>query len=527
MRSDPPWVARCRPAAGAAGPIERVTDPEVLAAYLTDAARVPGGHASAIAFPETEAAVASLLTSAPHVLAIGAQSSLTGAATPRGELLLSTARLAAIGAPAPDRVVVGPGCVLADLAAELERRGQWYPPLPTYDGATVGGTVATNAAGAATFKYGATRAWVRALTVVLASGDVLDLERGAVTASAARHFEIVGVDGHRQRVDVPPYTMPAVAKLAAGYFAAPGMDLVDLFVGAEGTLGIVTSVTLGVLAPPPAWLVGWSPCRDEAAALRLAADLRAEVPDLAAIEYLDARALALVHEDGIPERLRVPLPSAGTALLFQVALDPATRAEDVAAALGDSAGADAALARLARVLARHDVLASTIPALPGETAHRAALFALREAVPLAVNQRVATAQRTIDPTLAKSGGDVVVPPDRLEELLGTTRAILRDLELDHAVWGHLSDGNLHPNVLPCRPEDGPRAATAQRAIGAAAIALGGSPLSEHGVGRSPVKQALLRQLYGDDGIAAMRRVKAALDPRGVLAPGVIFPAVSV
>ena len=528
MRSHPPWVARCRPPAGAAGPIERVTAPERLAAHLTDAARVPGGHATALAFPETEAAVAALLRSAPHVLVIGAQSSLTGAATPRGELLVSTARLAAIGAPAPDHVVVGPGCVLADLAIELERRGQWYPPLPTYDGATVGGTVATNAAGAATFKYGATRAWVRALTVVLASGDVLDLERGMVTASPERHFEIVTVDGRPHRVDVPAYAMPAVAKLAAGYFAAPGMDLVDLFIGAEGTLGIVTSVTLGVVAPPPAWLVGWSSCADEAAALRLATDLRREVPDLAAIEYLDRRALALLHEDGFPERLRVPLPAtAGAAILFQVALDPATRAEDVAAALADPDAAETTLARLTRVLARHGVLATTIPALPGEAAHRAALIALREAVPIAVNQRVAAAQRTIDPALAKSGGDVVVPPDRLAELLASARATLHDLELDHAVWGHLSDGNLHPNVLPRRAEDGARAARAQLAIGAAAIALGGSPLSEHGVGRSPVKQALLRQLYGDDGITAMRRVKAALDPGGVLAPGEIFPAGSV
>jgi D-lactate dehydrogenase (cytochrome) len=528
MRSDPPWVVRCRPAAGAAGPIERSTDPEVLAAHLTDAARVPGGHAAAIALPETEAAVASVLTNTPHVLAIGAQSSLTGGATPRGELLLSTARLATIGATAPDHVVVGPGCVLADLATELGRRGQWYPPLPTYDGATVGGTVATNAAGAATFKYGATRAWVRALTVVLASGDVLDVERGAATASPEGHFEIVGVDGRPHRVDLPRYTMPAVAKLAAGYFAAPGMDLVDLFVGAEGTLGIVTSVTLGVVAPPPAWLVGWSSCADEAAALRLAADLRAGVPDLAAIEYLDARALAFLHEDGIPARLRVPLPAAaGAAILFQVALDPETRAEAVAAALADPEQTGTALSRLARVLADHDALASTIPALPGEAAHRTALFALREAVPLAVNRRVAVAQRTIHPTLAKSGGDVVVPPDRLAELLAVARSTLRDLDLDHAIWGHLSDGNLHPNVVPRRPEDGARAATAQLAIGAAAIALGGSPLSEHGVGRSPVKQALLRQLYGDDGIAAMRRVKAALDPDGVLAPGVIFPVGSV
>src|SRR6185369_8172752 len=161
------------------------------------------------------------------------------------------------------------------------------------------------------------------------------------------------------------------------------------------------------------------------------------------------------------------------------------------------------------LLARHGLLATTLPALPGESSRRSTLFALREAVPQAVNRRVAEAQRAIDPSIAKSGGDVIVPADRIGELLGRTRAILAVEGLDHAIWGHLSDGNLHPNVVPHHVDDGARAERAQLAIGMAAIALGGSPLSEHGVGRHPVKQALLQQLYGAEGIAAMRRVKSA------------------
>jgi D-lactate dehydrogenase (cytochrome) len=332
--------------------------------------------------------------------------------------------------------------------------------------------------------------------------------------------------------------MPAVRKLAAGYHAAPGMDVIDLFIGAEGTLGVVTSVTLGVIAPPPAWFVGLVPCRDEAAALRLASALRdaARRPlaragiDVAAIEYVDARSLALLREDDTPARLGLDLPAdAGAALLFQIALAPDVDAARAAADIvrADDPTSDTMLGRLCRLLAAHGVLAATLPALPGETDRRRALFALREAVPEAVNRRVGEAQRTIDPALAKSGGDVIVPLDRLEELVARSRAALADVELDHAIWGHLSDGNLHPNVLPHRPEDGARAAAAQLAIGSAAIALGGSPLSEHGVGRHPVKQELLRRLYGDDGIAAMRRVKEALDPRTVLAPGVIFAPGSV
>ncbi|MCC6764431.1 MAG: FAD-binding oxidoreductase [Deltaproteobacteria bacterium] len=535
----PSWVARCRPARGDAADVVTTSDPERVASYLTDAARVPGGHTPAVSFPGSEAAVAALLAAGAPVLAVGAQSSLTGGATPRGERLLSTARLTAIGPAAPGSVTVAPGVVLADLARTLAARGQWYPPMPTYDGATIGGSIATNAAGAATCKYGATRAWVRALTVVLADGGVLEIARGEVAASPTGHFEIVGVDGATRRVDVPAYRMPPVRKLAAGYYAAPGMDLVDLFVGAEGTLGVVTSATLAVLNEVPAWFVALAPCRSEAVALALADDLRraaaptAAAPvdvDVAAVEWLDARSLALVRADGATARFASPLPAdAAAAVLLQVALPPDVDAATAATHLARARdpASDTMLGRLCRLLERHGVLADAVPALPGDDAGRARLFALREAVPQAVNRLVGAAQRAIDPALAKSGGDVIVPAERLAELVERARAELAARDLDHAIWGHLSDGNLHPNVLPRRAGDGARAAEAQLAIGHAAIALGGSPLSEHGVGRSPVKQALLAALYGDAGVAAMRRVKRALDPRGILAPGVIFPSGSV
>ncbi|OQY68606.1 MAG: hypothetical protein B6D46_02885 [Polyangiaceae bacterium UTPRO1] len=527
-------MARCRPPRGDAADVVTTTDPERLASYLTDAARVPGGHTPAVSLPASERAIAALLAADAPALVIGAQSSLTGGATPRGERIISTARLTAVGPYTPGSVTAGAGVVLADLAAALAARGQWYPPLPTYAGATVGGSVATNAAGAATFKYGATRAWVRGLTVVLADGGVLDLVRGEVTASPEGHFEVVGVDGTVRRIDVPGYRMPAVRKLAAGYYAAPEMDLVDLFVGAEGTLGVVTAVTLAVLDAVPAWFTALIPCRSEGAALALADDLRraaasAAAIDVAALEWLDARAAALVRADPTAAALAAPLPPAAGAVLLQVAL-PAHLDADAAAAdiaRANDPSSDTMLGRLYRLLERRGVLAAAIPALPGDAAGRERLFALREAVPQAVNRLVGAAQRRIDPTLAKAGGDVIVAPEHLRTLLAQIHAELAARDLDYAIWGHLSDGNLHPNVVPRRPGDGAAAAAAELAIGRAAVALGGSPLSEHGVGRNPVKQALLRSLYGDVGIAAMRRVKQALDRRGILAPGVIFAAGSV
>ena len=159
----------------------RITDPDRLQLVIEDAAHV-AGSASALVTPSTEAEIADVLRSPARVLAIGAQSSLTGGATPRGDVVLSTSRLNRIIDIGADRVRVEAGVTLADLDTVLARAWRYYPPAPTFTGAFVGGTVATNAAGAATFKYGTTRKWVQAITVVLPTGDVLDIARGAVSA---------------------------------------------------------------------------------------------------------------------------------------------------------------------------------------------------------------------------------------------------------------------------------------------------------------------------------------------------------
>src|ERR1019366_1454731 len=142
-------------------------DADVLASFLEDGAHFPGGHASGVAAPASEAAVAALLACASSVLPIGAQSSLTGGATPMGEIGLSPSRLNRILEIGADFVRLDPGVTLAELDVALARAGAYYPPAPTFPGAFVGGIVATNAAGAATFKYGTTRDWGRSLTVVL------------------------------------------------------------------------------------------------------------------------------------------------------------------------------------------------------------------------------------------------------------------------------------------------------------------------------------------------------------------------
>ena len=366
--------------------------------------------------------------------------------------MLSTRRLSRIEEPRDGAVRTGAGVPLSQLQGALADRGLSLPPAPTFDGAFAGGTVATNAAGAATFKYGATRHWVNGLTVVLADGSILDLRRGDVRASDDGRFEIERSSGEVTVVQIPTYTMPAVGKLSAGYYATPGMDLVDLFVGSEGTLGVIVDVTLRVI-PRPAFCVALVQCDSESQALEVTEALRScaiaawrgDGPlDVAAIEYIDAKSVALL-DDPVFARAGLARPPAGsTLLLAQIEL---------------GAQSETALPMLEQRLNACRVTTDPVLALPGDDRGATRLIELRESVPASVNAIVAATKASVHPDIQKTAGDLIVPFERLGQSLALYRDALERRRLDYAIWGHASDGNLHPNVMPKSLEEMKKVAT--------------------------------------------------------------------
>jgi D-lactate dehydrogenase (cytochrome) len=508
---------------------------EAVAGHLQDAAHFPGGKADAIARPRSEGEVAALLFTAKRVLPIGAQSSVTGGATPTGGLLLSTDRLTGISDAGTSRIRVGAGVPLEVLQSHLRSSGLWYPPAPTFMGAFTGGVVATNAAGAATFKYGTTRSWVDGLTVVLPCGHVLDIERGRVHADPARGFAIRCPDEERKFLP-GSYAMPDVPKCSAGYFAAPEMDLIDLFIGAEGTLGVIVDATLRVAPLPGSTAFAMVPMTDEASALALVNELReasrhtwasgdAGGIDISAIEHLDRRCLAILQEDGVDRLQQVAIPERTTLLLlvqleFAASMTAAQVYDDVAGAMND--GADSPIGRFCRRLSAFGALDRTEIAAPGDTRRMQQFLSLREGAPTGVNRRVGDARRLVDARIEKTAADMIVPFDRFADMMVMYREGYERRGLDYAIWGHISDGNVHPNVIPRSHDDIVKGREAILEFGREVVRLGGSPLAEHGVGRSAIKQTLLRQLYGERGIEQMRAIKRTIDPEYKLAPGVIF-----
>jgi D-lactate dehydrogenase (cytochrome) len=545
MDSRAPDIEARRIDTGIAVP-EPERDPEVVASYLEDASGYPVAPAAGLLRPASVEEAAAFLRATTgrgvSVLPQAARTSLTGGAVPRGEVILSCERWDTIG-PVLEYggsavVRVGAGVRLDRLERELAELGFFFPPVPTYHLAMLGGIVATNAGGAATFKYGVTRDWVRGLRVLLADGDLLEIERGQALARPGESFLVVRSDGRRVEIPATSHRLPALPKISAGYHASDPLDLVDLFVGSEGTLGIVVDADLELARSPAAVVTGLAFVETEPEALALADDLRragrkarshagSREPDVRALEYVDGNGLDLLRRHGDAARLRVTVPDeARAAVLLEVEIADwegaeAAEAAIVAALDGGGGDHDGPLFRLVRILACHLSADALELALPGDARRAELLAAFREAVPRRVNEILAERRRR-DAGVRKVGGDLIVPVDQAGAALAAWRSALDGAGLEHATWGHISDGNLHPNALARSAREVEAAEAVLLGIADDAIARGGAPLSEHGVGRSGLKQEMLRRFVGEPAVARMREIKRALDPEWRLAPGVLL-----
>lgn len=503
------------------------SDSDAIQSYLADASNLAGGRAVRVIMPESVEEVAAALAGATRdstpVTIAGAGTGVVGGRVPLGGIVISTERLNRIGDIVGEggggRATAGAGTVLADFQREASAKGLLYPPDPTESSCFLGGTVATNASGARTFKYGPTRTYVRRLIIALANGDVLDLRRGELFADTEGRIRVPLGGGRSIEARLPSYTMPATRKHAAGYFVAPGMDLIDLFVGSEGTLGVVTEVEVSLLPQPEGVLSGVVffraedellafvcearerslRTRDESVAVKtsnsaVSAGCNESRLDARALEYFDVESLKFLRE----RYPLVPLRAAG-AVFFEQETTGETEEGLMGAWL--------------ELVERHNALADD--SWFGTNVHdRAEMRAFRHALPVMVNEWLARRGQR------KVSTDMAVPDEAFPQMLKFYKDGLRESRLQHVVFGHIGDNHVHVNILPRDDVEAFAARELYMRFIRRAVKLGGTISAEHGVGK--IKREYLRELYGDKHLREMADLKRAFDPACVLGRGNVF-----
>lgn len=488
--------------------------------YLTDESRlaVEPGKINCIAFPENETDVVAALEKAREnnwpVTVSAARTGIVGGAAPLcGGMVISMEKMSKIGEPEKNEqngewaLSVEPGALLCDISKKLsETRNPklFYPPDPTEMSAAIGGTVATNASGARTFKYGATRDYVLSLRIVLADGNILTIKRGEIFSDDSGTITF-SVNEKEYKIPVPTYSMPKT-KNCAGYFAKPKMDLIDLFIGSEGTLGIITEIEIKVLEQKKGRLSLLSFFNTEQNALDFVKTIRKQNGknnfDIEAIEFFDKNALKLLNERREAGDTAIhEFPESEAAIYYEFALDDEFL-EDI-------------YEKLEEIL--QTVNCSTDTSWAGmDEDETKILKEFRHAVPETINQIIGERKRKI-PTLHKIGTDLAVPNENFEIIFKFYQETLDTAGLQYAIFGHIGDNHLHVNMMPRNEEELIEAKKYYKIFAEKAIELGGTVSAEHGIGK--LKKEFLKILYGEKGIEEMKNVKKVLDSNCILGKG--------
>lgn len=486
------------------------TQLEDLQNYLTDASNMPGGYADKLFIPENTLEIADILREADEnkisVTVSGARTGTVGGAIPFGGYVVSLERLNKIEEidKVNRRAVVQSGVILRDLQKAVEAEGFFYPPDPTEWSCQVGGTVATNASGARSFKYGATRGFVKGLEVVLPGGHIINIRRGAAISSDGGFIDL-DAGGRNIRIKVPTYCQPRVRKNTSGYFSGEHLDAIDLFIGSEGTLGIVTKIEFSLLRKPEGTFSGIVFFEDETNLLNFASKARAVSfenrgagrsgsLDAAFIEYFDGNSLKFISEK-FPE-----VPDGVVGAIF---FEQETTAETE----------DALFEQWNELLEKHGAdLDRSWFTTSEEDLQKMRDF--RHSLPVAVNERVVRNKQK------KIGTDMAVPDENFASFLKFYKQKLDESGLDYVIFGHIGDCHLHANILP---KDAAEAEMARHLYGrfiAQAVMLGGTVSAEHGIGK--LKRHYLDVMMGERYLNEMAEIKKAFDPNGILGRGNMF-----
>jgi D-lactate dehydrogenase (cytochrome) len=499
--------------------------------YLKDESNVHAAEVSAIFFPRSIEHICAVLREAGEravpVTVSGARTGICAGAVPgSGGYVVSLEKMNRM--LSIDRFAEGfelrseCGLRLSELSARLKSKdfplegdaaqelqsskiSYFYPPDPTETTATLGGTVATNASGARTLFYGPTREYVVGLEIVLPEGNLLRIRRGEMHAEGGV-FRIAREGGSPLIIPAPTYEVPDT-KHSAGLYSRKGMDLIDLFIGSEGILGIIATVTVRLLQEPSGFASGVAFFPTEDASLSFVELARSGGMSPLALEYFDSDALLMLEEVRVSQgpTSEIPaIPDFGAAVYFESAIRS-----------GQEDGFSQVFAGWRRLIQECGGDPSVCwGAMEKRDLLRLKVF--RHSLPERVNMIIAQ-KKLKNPRIHKVGTDMAVPDNALEEMVHFYRQQLRQEQLRTVIFGHIGNNHLHVNIIPESDEELARAKALYKKFAQKAVSLGGSVSAEHGIGK--LKKEYLLIQYPEQHIEQMRAIKLAIDPRRILNPG--------
>ena len=506
--------------------------------YLFDESRTMG-RADYIAFPRNEAELVEAVRFARdnHVplTAQGARTGLAGGASPQGGMILNLSRMNRILGIRRDEagrflLRVQPGVALTTVRKALKNKSfdvsgwdeesretlkdvragaLFFSPDPTEPTASIGGMASCNACGARSFLYGCTRKHVNALRAVLADGRVTQLMRGRERARG-REFELPCTDGSVVRGRLPDFDTPDIKD--AGYLLRADMELIDLFLGSQGTLGVISELEL-ILLPSPALLCGVTAFfPDDENALQYVYAMKKFEPKPASIEFFDKRALDLVEAQKAETpafRQLQPLPENYCCAVY------------VEFNLDDKGGLCPVLEKLAPVIAQSGGDADNTWVARDEL-ELEKLLLFRHSVPETIDIHVEKNKKN-EPEITILSTDMAVDDAHFDALFHLYKRDLEASGLPCLIFGHIGENHVHPNVLARNLDEYRRGHALFEKWARDVSDMGGTITAEHGAGKIKRKLALI--MYGEEKMRKLWALKRQLDPENILGPGNVLTEV--
>ncbi len=461
---------------------------EEILSYLEDSSNFRQSQAESLYLPENEAEVVEVVQECVRekipLTVSGGGTGTVGGRVARDGAIISLEKLNQVISiqTQEKKARLQAGVVITNFLEELEKYDLFYPPFPTERSAFIGGNVATNASGEYSFRFGSTRRYVQSLRMVLTTGEIIELERG-------KFYERNGFIplGHL-KVPLPSYRTPQI-KCTAGYYIWPGMDAIDLIIGSEGTLGIITEISVNLIEKPPPRFIMVMFLPDDIRLLELVKLIKTSA-DLSvySLEYFCPGALSFLQND-FPE-----IPEGTFALYVE---------------------AESTESQIERWISITEEFRTVQTIIGDDSKNYRRLIEFRHKLPENVNRYF----RQLG--IIKVAADIAVPEESFPGQYQFYRQIMQQEKIQTILFGHIGENHLHFNFFPKTEEEREKAYQLYESCARRAISVGGTIAAEHGIGK--IKHRWLELMFGRKGLREMAAIKKMLDPACLLGLDNIFP----